>query len=212
MYRKTVITAASALLAFAGTAILGTQTAAAQTVTVDDPIGDAPKNANAQTLKALDYFDIVQVSVSKESGPFTFTMRLAAPVPVTPPDPNGNPGTLMWIFPLDTQPGEIAGDPFPPGRDRRFEHFVVLKWDGAEFHGYVLDRTPLTSGGTTVSTPVPFSFNPARDEIAWVVDPALIGNPAAFQWFAVTDFHNSHDGSEAYHSPDITTLVGWPTP
>lgn len=213
MFRRIIITTlASILVAFA---FAGTGTASAQTVAVQDPVGDAG-NPNAQSLgseKEQGYFDIVRAEISKESGSFAITLRVAAPVPVAPPRPNGASGMFLWAFALDTQPGSIAGYPFPPGQGRPFEYFVLLSWDGIAFRAFVIDRTPLPAGGEAVTTDIPFSFNTTRDEVRFVVDPALIGDPAAFEWLAVDALRKSHFGSTGLQALDFAPDTGpttWP--
>src|SRR6266487_5201930 len=112
----------------------GTALAAVQAVTVDDPVGDIknhPDPAGPGNEKTSAFFDITQATVAKDAGTFSMSVRLAGPVPVTPPDPDGNPGFFLWVFPLDTQPGSISGFPFAPGVERAFEQVVYLTWDGA---------------------------------------------------------------------------------
>ncbi|TCC58873.1 hypothetical protein E0H73_26585 [Kribbella pittospori] len=206
-----MITALASMLV----AFIGTGTASAQTVAVDDPVGDAG-NPNTQSLgseKEQGYFDIVRAEVSKESGTFAMTMRLAAPVPAAPPQPNGASGMFLWAFALDTQPGSIAGYLYPPGQKNRFEYFVLLSWDGIAFRAFVIDRTPLPSGGEAVTTDVPFSFNTARDEVRFVINPALIGNPATFEWLSVNALRKSHFGSYGLQALDFAPDAGtttWP--
>ncbi|MFG1818308.1 hypothetical protein ACGFIF_31405 [Kribbella sp. NPDC049174] len=197
--------------------LVGTGTASAQTVAVQDPVGDSG-NPHGQSLgneKAQEYFDIVRAEVSKESGTFAMTMRVAIPVPEAPPRPTGASGLLLWVFAVDTQPGSIAGYPFSPGQVRPFEYFVLLAWDGSAFNASVIDRTPLASGGEAVTSDIPFSFNTARDELQLLIEPTLIGNPAAFEWLSVTVLRKSHFGSTGVLALDFAPdgspgVANWP--
>jgi len=189
--------------------------AVAQTVTVNDPIGDTANNGNTNgngNEKGPAYFDIVQDSVTGDAGTFTLSMRLAAPVPVAPPNPAGNPGYDFWAFAFDTQPGGTAGFPFPPGQgnERPFEQLVFLTWNGAVFHAFLVDRTPLVSGGEEVITDIPFSFNAARDEITFVVNGALIGNATTFDWGSATGLRKAHFGNDGFQVLDVIEPSNWP--
>lgn len=206
----TVLTLVTVLV-FGGS---GTASAAAQTVEIDDPIGDVANNFNnngAGNEKGPAYFDIVHAAVTGGAGASTMSMRLAAPVPLTPPNPTGNPGFDFWLFALDTQAGsDPKGYPFSPGVARPFEQFVFLTWDGTAFHSYTVDRTPLVSGGEAVITDIPFSFNAARDEITFVFDEALIGSPAEFNWIAVSGVRESHFGTKGLQGLDVAGPINWP--
>lgn len=211
MYRRIIIMVLASVLI----TVVGTGTASAQTVAVQDPVGDSG-NPNAQSLgseKEQGYFDIVRAEVSKDSGAFSMSLRLATPVPEAPPRPKGDSGMFLWAFALDTQPGSIAGYLYPPGQKRPFEYFVLLAWDGIAFSAFVIDRTPLPSGGEAVTSYIPFSFNTARDEVQFTVDPALIGNPPAFEWLSVNVLRKSHFGAEALQVLDFAPDAGttnWP--
>ncbi|MFI7060697.1 hypothetical protein ACIBL3_06935 [Kribbella sp. NPDC050124] len=199
--------AASTLVA-TGLVALCAVSATAQTVAVDDPIGDSAKNLNAQNSRSQDFLDIARVEISKDSDDFTMVMRLAVPVPTRPANPSGTDGELLWLFALNTQPGAIAGDPFPtgPGQARPFEYFCVLSWDGVSFKAFIIDRT--APGGEDPA--IPFSFNAARTELTLVVDPALIGDPAAFEWTSLTAVRTAHVGSNGVRPSDFAGPASWP--
>jgi hypothetical protein len=211
MCRKSMIVVASALLTFVGTGVAS----ATHTVAVDDPAGDSPATSNARSYVDEAYFDIIRAEITRRSQEFTLTMRLAAPIPVTPPNPPGEDGTFLWIFGLDAQPGNIVGYPFPPGKGeaRPFEYFSILSWDGGELQASLIDRSPLVTGGEAITTPIPYSINPARNELTLKVDPALIGNPTSFKWLAITAVRNAHEGTNSVHPADFAPNgppINWP--
>jgi hypothetical protein len=191
----------------------GTALAAVQTVTVDDPVGDIKSHPEANGPgheKTSVFFDITQAAIAKDGGTFSLSMRLAAPVPVTPPNPAGNPGLFVWLFALDTQPGSISGFPFAPGVKRPFEHIVFLTWDGASFDSFLVDRTPLVSGGAATITRIPSSFNAERNEITFVLDEALIADPTTFSWMTATAVREGRFGNMGFQGIDFSAATNWP--
>ncbi|TCO38962.1 hypothetical protein EV646_1192 [Kribbella antiqua] len=178
---------------------------AVQAVFVDDPAGDSPATSNAHSYVDEPYFDIVRAEIAKRSQEFILTIRLEAPIPATLPNPPGEDGTFLWMFGLDTQSGDIAGFPFPPGigEARRFEFFGVLSWDGDEFQARLIDRTPLATGGEALTPPIPYSINAARNEVALKVGAAMIGDPASFKWLAITAVRSAHEGTDGVHPADF---------
>jgi hypothetical protein len=49
--------------------------------------------------------------------------------------------------------------------------------------------------------------------VEFVVDPTLIGDPAAFEWLSVTALRKAHFGAEALQVPDFAPDAGttnWP--
>jgi hypothetical protein len=212
MHRRIIISAFAAVLL----TVFSTGGASAQTVAVADPVGDSG-NPNAQSLgseKEQAYFDIVQARIATASGSFVMSMRLAGAIPAAPSNPKGADGFFLWVFAVDAQPGSIAGYPFSPGQERSFEYFILLTWDGTAFRASVIDRTPLVFGSQAVTSDIPFSFNNIRDEVEFVVDPALIGNPTAFKWLSVTALRKSHFGSTGLQPLDVAPQSGatnWPS-
>jgi hypothetical protein len=214
MFKTVTITIASILLAISGA---GTANAAAQTVSVDDPVGDFASPPNGQNLQIKPYFDMVRAEVSKQTpkSNFTMTMDLAEGVPLEPPVPPGKDAAkFIWTFGIDVPPlnQDIVGDPFPPGQGegRRFDYFVILEWDGSQFKPYVLDRTPLLADGEAKpSDPIPYSFNSSRTQLTFVVSPSLVGNPKSFSWLAITNLRKAHDGSDSNQPFDFVG-ASWP--
>ena len=193
----------------------GAALAAPQTVTIDDPVGDAANNRNTNGLgneKGPGYFDLTGGTVTGDAGTFTMSMRLAAPMPLTPPDPKGDQGSYFWAFLVDTDPNTSpSGYPFPfaSGAQRLFEYVVFLTWDGIAFDAYIVDRTPLLSDGEATITDIPFLFNTDRTELTFVFDEALVGSPTTFIWQIISGIREAHYGTEGFQSLDIAS-ANWP--
>jgi hypothetical protein len=140
-------------------------TAAARTDVIIDAVGDVPANAPR-------YVDIVQTKVTEQLGRevLFFQMVLAGPVPAVP-------GRFVgWNWAIDL-PG---GGPI--------EHSVIVRWcDQAMIAncgtGAAHWESALISGGVVRLNAFPFAVNGAT--VKAYVDPALIGDPAAFNWWAV---------------------------
>lgn len=132
---------------------------------------------------------------------------------VEPPVASVGSGSLSGVQLLDTQPESPAGYPLSNGATARPEYLALLTWDGSTFHGSLVDRTPLLVGGEAVVTDIPFSFNGARDEVTFVVDQQLAGNPAEFSWYAATGIREAHFGSSGFQAIDRapdTGFANWP--
>jgi len=146
-------------------ALVLSSAAAARTDVVVDAVGDVPATAPA-------YVDIIQAHVTEQVGTdvLFFHMALAGPVPAAPS------GFVGWNWAIDLPTG--------PGP----EYSVVVRWCTQAMiancgPGPAHWESPLIFiGGATVN-PFPFEINGAT--VKAHVDPALIGDPAAFNWWAI---------------------------
>ena len=200
---------------------LSADVAAGKTSVVLDPVGDADKTAQ-------DYQDIVGATITKKGGTFVFVITLAAALPDNPTLPSWADVT-DWGFGLDMDPSAFpVGYPFtknnPQFQEFLLEHRVYRSGfsdplDPTRSAGILIDRRPLLEGGQAIITPVQFSIDGAR--ITWVVDAALLGDPATFRWAAFTAVsHAGDDVKNGYNNitgldsaPDVfqgAPLATWP--
>ena len=140
-------------------------TVAARTDEVVDAVGDVPASAPA-------YVDIVQTKVTEQvgRGVLFFHMELAGPVPASP----GGFTAWNWAIDLPTSPGP--------------DYLVVVRWCT---QAMVADCGPgpahwesaLIGAAVTLNA---FSFEVDGATVKAYVDPDLIGDPGAFNWWAIT--------------------------
>ncbi len=189
--------------------------AAGKSSVVFDAVGDATKQARG-------YQDIVRAEVRKEGASFVLVQQLAAPVPESPTVPSGV-DVIDWVCGLDTDStASPAG--YPQGDANPWEFFVELRryrpgftdpLDPTRSAGILIDRRPLLAGGQATITPIKFSIEGAR--ITWVVDAALLGDPATFKWGCGTPWaKGGHDVKHGYsdielfdRAPDVGHVT-WP--
>jgi hypothetical protein len=189
---------------------------AGQTTAVDDPTGDMKSKYPA-------YLDIVRAATTRKDRSFIFALDLAAPVPNDPaPDfPSGPDFLNVALFGLDTDPTAVlVGYPFKDHTANPFEFFIAASWNptgswglGTGFVGLFVDRRPLLTGGQAVVRSVPFTIEGSR--VTLVVDAALLGDPATFQWGAATVVSNHAAPTDEFTVPDFAPdnglpLVSWP--
>ena len=185
---------------------VGSQNVSAQTSVDLDPSGDTD-------FSAPGFQDIVRAEVSKEGDEFVLRMEMAATIPVNPPLPRPAEHEIWWMWAIDldrtTQP---AGYPCAPGCTLPSEIHACVRWDGSSFHGIVIDRRPLLSGGQAIIMTVPFSVHGATLELR--VPSAVIGNPSSFRWPTVTTDWSGPVGTGGFHFVDHGSPPGqaptWP--
>jgi len=190
--------------------------AAGQTSAVDDPTGDVKNKYPA-------YLDIVRAATTRKDRSFIFTLDLAAAVPADPAsDFSSGPDFVnVSLFGLDTDPtADIVGYPFKDHTANPFEFFIAVSWNptgswglGTGFVGLLVDRRPLLTGGQAVVRSVPFTIEGSR--VTLLVDAALLGDPATFQWGAATVVSNHAAPTDEFTVPDFAPdnglpLVNWP--
>lgn len=195
--------------------------AAALTSAVADPVGDVMNKGN-------DYQDVVRAEITKQGTSFVFVQTLAAPLPDNPPLPSWA-DVLAWEFWLDTDPTAFpAGYPFTKNTANPLEFEVQYRvyrsgftdpLDPTRSAGVLVDRRPLLTGGQATLTPIKASIDGAQ--ITFVVDAALLDDPATFQWASGTAAaHSGGDVKNGYNSisvfdavPDVNLgapFVTWP--
>ena len=152
-------------------------------VSAADPEGDASASQGSG-LGGEAYQDIVSAEVDADGGTFVFRMDVAASVPAAPVLP---PGITVqeWSWNLNTDPALPRGFPFSTGSAAPPEFMVVVLWDGSAFSGTLIDRRPLLSGGTAVTTSLPVEIDGAT--ISAAVDADLLDDPSSFAWIARTN-------------------------
>src|SRR6266496_3441122 len=163
---------------------LSADVAAGQTSSVTDFPG-------YEDNKAQNYQDILKASITKKGGAFIVVMELGASVPNTPPLPSWA-DMLDWLVALDTDDGSPAGYDFPKNGAGPWEFFIEHRVYRSGFTdpldpgtpGILVDRRPLLTGGQAKVTPIKFSIDGAK--LTWVVDAALLGDPATFRWASGT--------------------------
>lgn len=139
--------------------------AAARTDVVVDAVGDVPATAPA-------YADIVQAKVTEQIGKdvLFFHMELAGAAPAEPDRFIG----WNWAIDLATGPGP--------------EYAVIVRWCTQAMiancgSGPAHWESALISGMVVTLNPFPFDVSGAT--VKAYVDPALLGDPAAFNWWGV---------------------------
>ncbi len=194
-----------------------TASAASSTSTVTDPVGDT--SISGQGTAVFPYQDIVRTSISSRDGTLIFVMELAAAIPRSPELPNGAK-LLEWRFGLRTDMTTCAsGFPYPPGASTTSpelthcaQYMVFIVWDGKQFTGTLIDRTPSLTRGNAVVHPIAFQITGA--EIVASVDSAMIGSPQHFTWITRTETWFSDLGSMGFvvidAAPDEGTSASWP--
>ncbi len=179
--------------------------AAAQTVTVLDPAGDARFNSG-NGVEAPDWLDILAADFTIEpDGSFELSITLAAPLVDLPP-PSGESGAYFWSFGLDTTPGQPeCGFPFSTGTCTPPEYDAFLKWDGSAFSGGWYDRLTgsradidAVADGDTVQIHVPAALA-----------QSITVHPGA-RWLAVTVLGHNGVGSNGSQFADGTAWGSWP--
>ena len=103
------------------------------------------------------YLDVVSGVVAKKQGVFTFSTRVAAPVPAHPVLPSGV-AEISWWSHLDTDPTTFPnGFPRGPGEGLSFppEFAIWVGWSGTRFEAFVADRRPSLVGGDAIMTSDP---------------------------------------------------------
>jgi hypothetical protein len=191
-----------------------------KTSVVTDAAGDADKAAQA-------YQDIVRAEVTKQGTSFVFVLTLAAPMPDNPPLPSWA-DVLAWEFWLDTDPSAFpVGYPFTKNTANPLEFEIQHRvyrsgftdpLDPTRSSAVLVDRRPLLTGGQAILTPITFSIDGAK--LTWVVDAALLGDPATFQWASGTaaahardDVKNGYNITGFDSAPDVfqgAPFVTWP--
>lgn len=142
---------------------------AASSVT-HDPVGDTTAGAPA-------YVDIAQAKVTDPAGAdrFTFSSVLAAPIPTSPSE---NFVAYNWL--IDSVPGGM-----PNGED----YAIVVRWcsqatlANCRFAGPAHWEAYVNNLHGTLTT-IPFKLDGAA--VKAEVDPALIGGPTSFRWYALS--------------------------
>jgi hypothetical protein len=221
--RNALLPAMSIVIACGGSvhpaesSIRSTASTASLTSTVTDAVGDI--SISGQGTAVFAYQDIVSASISLKDGTFIFVMDLAAAIPRSPELPNGAK-LLEWRFGLRTDRTTCAsGFPYPPGASTTSgelthcaQYMVFILWDGAQFTGMLIDRTPSVTGGDAVIHPIAFHIKGA--EIVAFADSGMIGNPERFTWVTRTETWFSALGSLGFvvidAAPDEGTSASWP--
>ena len=200
---------------------LSADVVAGQTSVVIDAVGDADKTADAS-------LDIVRAEITKHGTTFVFVLTLAAPVPSNPMLPSWA-DVMVWQPILDTDPtASPAGYPFTKNTANPFEFFIqhrvyrpgfIDPLDPTSAADVLVDRRPLLTGGQAIVTPIKVSIDGAQ--ITFVVDAALLGDPATFGWIAVSSAAKAGDDvKNAYNkhfpfdvAPEVNAgapLAVWP--
>lgn len=177
---------------------------AGPTSVVEDPVGDAFIWPGARPGEPFQ--DIVRAEVSERGGTFRFVMRLAEAIPESPTSPPW--ALLVWQWDLDTDPNTFpTGFPYPYPFGYGEEYQVFFVWDGTSFSAFVIDRTPLLTGGDAEIRPA--SFVVKGSELRVYVNAADVGDPSGFGWGAYTGDWMTKLGG-AYAFVDGTSLSTWP--
>ena len=148
--------------------------AVARTDVVVDAVGDVPVTAPA-------YLDIVEAKVTEQIGRnvLYFHMELAGPAPAAPSAFVG----WNWAIDLPTAPGP--------------DYSVVVRWCTQAMitncgPGPAHWESALIGVGSVTVDAFPFAVDGAT--VKAYVDPALIGDPAAFSWWAIARLHPGPTG------------------
>lgn len=163
--------------------------ASAHTDVVTDMKGDVAVGSPA-------YADIVQAKVTEQIGKETlyFSVKLAGPVPQTPPI-----GFLAWNWLIDL-PGGPVGD----------LGFVVRWCSTASFAGCGAGpahwESGLIVGPGQLGVALPFQVSGATVKV--YVDPALLGNPTGFGWRVLSRTAPAPTGQPPI---DLVPDGGWST-
>ena len=181
----------------------------------------------AEDKAAQAYEDIVSASITKKGGTFVVVMDLAAQVPDNPPLPS-SADMLDWVVAIDRDPTSPAGYDFTKNTAAIWEFVIEHRvyrsgftdpLDPKSSAGILVDRRPLLTGGQAIVTPIQFSMEGTK--LTWVVDAALLGDPATFQWADATlgasagdDVKNGYINIEVFdQAPNISSgapNAAWP--
>src|SRR5207245_4590264 len=162
------------------TGVFSADVAAGKTSVVIDIPGAEDKATQA-------YEDIVSASITKKGGTFVVVMDLAAQVPDNPPLPS-SADMLDWVVAIDKDPTSPAGYDFTKNTAAPFEFVIEHRVYRFGFNtpldtktrpDILVHQKPLLTGGQAIVTPIHYSMEGTK--LTWVVDAALLGDPATFQ-------------------------------
>jgi hypothetical protein len=172
-----------------------------QTSTVVDPVGDT----FFQNTKPFQ--DVISGQMTKTpEGDFELLMEMAGVVPANPPmtPPQRTEIWWGWNFDLDTTSDPIG---YPWITSRNSELLVLVRWDGDEFFGTVIDRRPLLTGGEAIITPLT-SFSITGSTLQASLPFELIGEvPSTFGWAPFTIGWFGPVGTESVLVIDVALTV-----
>ena len=187
--------------------------AAALTSVLEDPEGDMALPEELSPVARQAYQDIVRAEISKKDGTFVFTMEVAGRIPETPELAPPGVALLEWRWALNVNPDTFpAGFPFAPGAHAPAEYQVQILWDGTNFIGQLIDRTPLLTGGQAIVTPLSFRIKGA--EFKTSVNAAMVGDPSSFLWLVFTVDWPTPLGTNSFLTVDFAPNGGpitWPS-
>src|SRR2546422_679070 len=92
----------------------------------------------------------------------------------------GPTGTPTGVFSADVAAGKTS----VVIEHRVYRSGFTDPLDPKSSAGILVDRRPLLTGGQAIVTPIQFSMEGTK--LTWVVDAALLGDPATFQWADAT--------------------------
>src|SRR3989454_8615056 len=143
-------------------------------------------------ITGQDYQAIVRDEITKKGTTFVFVLTLAGKVGDNPTFPSWA-DMLLWAFAIDKDPTSPAGYDFTKNTAAPWEFVIEHRvyrsgftdpLDPTSSPGILVDRRPLLTGGQAIVTPIQFSMEGTK--LTWVVDAALLGDPATFQWADAT--------------------------
>jgi hypothetical protein len=188
------------------------------TCTITDSAGDAVFPTDLYEAPVPPYLDIIQASVGFVDGTFHFEVQMNAQISSNPsPDFTVSPNHLGTLFGILTDPATAVLFKFKGQPDVYHANFVLGALYsfadsglglGLGWNAFMIDQ----STGSLVTIP----FQIRGDTLAFQVSAALLGNPASFQWAAITecdpvpapDEHNTTRLAEDF-VPDHGTAA-WP--
>jgi hypothetical protein len=167
---------------FAGMALacFGLATAVeAQTSVTCDPAGDAIFGNGKGGPQVPAWLDVTTGTITDAGDSILFTMRVSAPIPITPSwSLEDDFGQFWWSWRLVNDAAHIAfvsnGCLQANGQKVPACYCLDLIWDiqAASFRARLLDDTSCTE------TSVPSAISPDRLEVSMLVPKALLTNPA----------------------------------
>lgn len=145
---------------------------------IQDPVGDTnPKAHNVQ-----GYLDMTCVKLAIRDD-VEFSMEVAASVPDRPTMQQGVK-MLIWQWVIDSDPNAWVQAPWPYQKRQNVwwpcEFRIVIEWNGLMFSSFLVDYTPMQTGGQELFRQVPFVIS--ENKLSVTVEAWMLGDLTDFRF------------------------------